>query len=996
MVAVRKIYRKDKKSVGSRRLETKPTPDISQKAGVSPILAKVKQQLTHRPHLSGQALKERLKFNRKRTEMTKAEASSRRKIWVRKFAKALAILMAIGILGVAGLFVYFAKDLPDPGKMSSRTVSQSTKIYDRTGQVLLYEIHGDEKRTVVKLDQISPFLTKGVVATEDKKFYQHVGVDPKGIARSIYKDIVQRQKAQGGSTITQQLVKNSILTSEKSYQRKIKEIILALEMEQKFSKDQILEMYLNQIPYGSNIYGAEAASQTFFGKPVKDIDLAEAAMLAAIPQAATRYFPYGSHPDELEARRKFVLDQMLEEKFITQEEAESAKQVDMKTRLKPLKDFEQNLKAPHFVMYIKQVLVDKFGQDTVERGGLKVQTTLSWDMQQIGEEVVRTGVEANMKKYQATNAALTAIDPKTGQILTMVGSKDYFDMENDGNMNVAISENRQPGSSFKPFVYATAFKKGYTPNTILWDVPTNFGADGSGKNFEPKNSNLSYSGPVTMRSSLARSLNVTAVKTLYLAGIPDSLQTARDLGITTVEGDNFGLSLVLGTARARLLDMTGAYSVFAADGKRHDITGILKVEDSSGKVLEEYKDNPKQVLDEQVARNINSILSDNVARTPTFGARSNLYFSDRPVAAKTGTTSDYKDAWTLGYTPDLAAGVWAGNNSGKVMNEGGGVFAASPIWNEFMTRVMKGWAVEKFKEPEPIRTDKPVLNGQAGGAVKVIIDKACGDKLAGDQTPEDQKEERTYTGAAHSILYYVDKNNPRGPVPKNPKSDPQFNNWESAVLNWARTHGGSDGQIAPTEVCDRSALDRPVVTITAPAAGQSITDGKVTVQTSASSNIGVKSVEIYFDDSLLKTASSEPYGGTFRLNGDINDGKHTITVKAYDNNGNSGSSSVSVNVGSSGSSGDFSAFLNPINENALPINLTVSASGGGIKRVDFFYQPPSGSQKTIGSVTQGHGGEYSITWSSVAGGSGRYKVFATVVGTSGQSSSTNARYVEIP
>lgn len=994
MVAVRKTYRKKTSAPSSPRSHPAASHEV---AKVSEA-----QRATFSPRAWLNGCRERLDWVRLKNRFHLGDGASSsaktrvgRRKWLRRFAKGAAVLLAIGVLGMAGLFVYFAKDLPDPGKMSSRTVSQSTKIYDRTGEVMLYEIHGDEKRTVVQLDQISPFLTKGVVATEDKKFYNHIGIDPKGIARSIYKDIVQRQKAQGGSTITQQLIKNSILTSEKSYQRKIKEIILALEMEQKFSKDQILEMYLNQIPYGSNIYGAEAASQTFFGKSVKDVDLAEAAMLAAIPQAATYYFPYGSHPDKLEARRKFVLDQMLEENFITAEEAEAAKQVDMKTRLKPLKDFQQNIKAPHFVMYIKQALVDEFGQDTVERGGLKVQTTLSWDMQQLGEEVVRSGVEANVKKYQATNAALVAIDPKTGQILTMVGSKDYFDMENDGNMNVAISENRQPGSAFKPFVYATAFKKGYTPNTVLWDVPTNFGADGSGKNFEPKNYNLSYSGPVTMRSSLARSLNVTAVKTLYLAGIPDSLQTSRDLGITTVTGDNYGLSLVLGTARARLLDMTGAYSVFAADGKRHDVTGILKVEDAGGKVLMEYKDNPKQVLDEQVARNINSILSDNAARTPTFGAHSHLYFPDRPVAAKTGTTSDYKDAWTIGYTPALAAGVWAGNNSGKVMNEGGGVYAASPIWNAFMTRVMKGWAVEKFVEPEPIKTDKAVLNGQAGMPVKVVIDKACGDKLAGDQTPEDQKEERTYQGSAHSILYYVDKNNPRGPVPKNPKNDPQFNNWENAVLAWVRSRGDQSGQTAPTEVCDRSNLDRPVVTISSPSAGQTISDGKVTVQTSVTSKVGVKNVEIYFDDSLLKTVTSEPYGGTFRLNGDIGEGKHTITVKAYDQNGNVGSSSVAVNIGAF-SSGDLSAFLNPIGENRLPITLTVSASGGGISRVDFFYQTPSGSQKSIGSTSQGRGGEYSITWSSASGGSGRYKVFATVVGTSGQNSSTNARYVELP
>jgi membrane peptidoglycan carboxypeptidase len=328
-----------------------------------------------------------------------------------------------------------------------------------------------------------------------------------------------------------------------------------------------------------------------------------------------------------------------------------------------------------------------------------------------------------------------ATDPKTGQILAMVGSKDYFNLEAEGNVNVAISD-RQPGSSFKPFVYATALGKGYTPDTILFDVPTNFGPDGSGKDYEPKNYNLSYSGPVTVRSALARSLNIPAVKALYLAGINESIQTAHDMGITTLTGSNYGLSLVLGSGEVHLLDMTGAYGVFANEGKKNSVTGILKVEDAKGQVIQEFKSEPQQVIDTQVARNITSILSDNAARTPTFGANSKLYFPGRPVAAKTGTTSDYKDAWTVGYTPSISVGVWAGNNSGKVMTRGGGVSAATPIWNDFLGRVLKDKPVEQFTAPEKITTNKAVLNGGAKNEVTVTIDYATAKAIFVDNNPQ--------------------------------------------------------------------------------------------------------------------------------------------------------------------------------------------------------------------------------------------------------------------
>lgn len=945
----------------------------------------------------------------KSDSLLKSRKKKRRKIF-RFLAKAFVVMAILGFLATAAAFIYFSKDIPNPDKIADRSVAQSTRIYDRTGNTLLYEIHGDEKRTIVNLDQISPNLINATIAIEDKKFYKHCGIDIKGIIRAIYVDIIRGEKAQGASTITQQLIKNSMLSSEKAYTRKIKEIILALETEQKFSKEEILEMYLNQIPYGSNLYGAEVASQTFFGKSAKDLDIAEAATLAAIPQAATYYFPYGSHPDALERRRKIIIEEMRQDGYITDEQAEEAKAVNIFARLKP---FVSEIKAPHFVMYIKDQLVSEYGEEMVEKGGLKVTTTLDYDMQQIAEDAVKKGVEYNTAHYDATNAALVATDPKTGQILSMVGSKDYFDLENEGNVNVAISE-RQPGSSFKPFVYATAFGKGYTPDTILFDVPTNFGPDGSGKDYQPQNYNLSYSGPVTVRSALARSLNIPAVKALYLAGIDSSIKTAHDMGITTLNGSNYGLSIVLGSGEVKLLDMTGAYGVFANDGKKSAVTGLLKVEDSSGKVVKEYNSEPQQVIDTQVARNITSVLSDNAARTPTFGANSKLYFPGRPVAAKTGTTSDYKDAWTVGYTPSISVGVWAGNNSGKVMTRGGGVSAATPIWNDFLARVLKDKPVEQFTAPDKITTKKAVLNGSAQNEVTVTIDKACGDKLAGENTPEEQKEERKYS-EVHTILYYVNKDDPQGDYPTKPQDDPQFARWEAGVLAWAEQNMGEGvNKDIPTEVCTlRNDENAPSVQIASPYENQIIKDGRIDVEAHVFSSRGVKQVEFYFDDNLLKIDTESPYEGTFRINGDIDDGEHKLTVKAYDAIDSVTEKSVSVIVNNGGGgSADASAYLKPIASGDFPISLeaAVSLEANSVKRVEFYYQldsvydsdmnlvPKPGSVTKIGEARSPVSGNlYRVSWEEDKRYfiSGKYRIYAILITDKNKQYRSNERFVEI-
>jgi len=708
-----------------------------------------------------------------------------KKSWFRR------LLLTAGWLALAifffaiGVFAYYAKDLPSSGKLNKRQVVESTKIYDRTGEYLLYEIHGEEKRTAIPLEQMSEIVRAATIAAEDQTFYQHYGIQFKAVARAAIYDILGRKVSQGGSTITQQLIKNTVLTNEKTFTRKVKEVILSVELEQKLSKDEILEMYLNEIPYGSNAYGIQAASQTFFGKDAKDLKLAESALLAALPKAPTYFSPYGTHQDELKYRQEYILDQMAKLGYISTEQAQSAKDFDVLAEMRP---FQENISAPHFVMYVKEQLVNQYGEKQVEESGMKVYTTLDWEKQVAAEEAVRKGVAANATKYKATNAALVAVDPKTGQILAMVGSRDYFDKSIDGNVNVAIRD-RQPGSSFKPYVYATAFKKGYTPDTIIFDAETNFGT--KEKPYIPQNYSNKFSGPVKMEEALARSLNIPAVKTLYLAGVQNSINTAQAMGITTLKNPSrYGLALVLGGGEVKLVDHTSAFGTFATGGVHHNKTAILKITDGSGKVLEEYKSSfGEKVLDQNVCAQIDTILSDNKLRSPVFGSSSPLRFDDRPVAVKTGTTNEWRDAWTVGYTPGLVAGVWAGNNDNSPMAAGAdGVYVAAPIWHDFMDRALANTAIEKFPEAKIEKAGKPVLDGTIHGEEKEVTvckikdGKYC---LANEHCPSDKKKRKKKFFAAHSILYWVDKDDPRGDYPKSPQKDPQFSAWEKGVQKWA-------------------------------------------------------------------------------------------------------------------------------------------------------------------------------------------------------------------
>jgi len=826
-----------------------------------------------------------------------------------------AIIAAFAlVVFVILIAAYFAKDLPNPNKLADYQVTESTKIYDRTGTVLLYDIHGEEKRTIIPFDQMPAYVKEATLVTEDANFYHHIGIDPKGILRAVWADVSGGSRSQGGSTITQQFIKKTFLTDEKLFSRKIKEIILSIELEIVYPKDKIFEGYLNQIPYGSNAYGIEAAAQTFFNKKAKDLTLAESALLAGLPQAPSRYSPYGSHFDDLKGRQEYILDRMESFGYVTKEQVEEAK--NEKLSFTPP---NSSIKAPHFVMYVKELLEEKYGDDYVQKAGMKVYTTLDWDLQQAAQEAISEGVATNEKKYKSFNGALTAMDPKTGQIVAMVGSKDYFsnsapegctpgkNCKFEPNVNVAIRD-RQPGSSFKPFAYAEALVKGYTPQTILFDLPTEFNsscpasagyANYQGQTcYNPQNYDGRFRGPVTLKNSLAQSLNIPSVKTLYLAGINQTINLANDMGITTLKDrSRYGLALVLGGGEVKLEDMVAGYSVFAAEGTKHPANAILKIETSNGEVIEEYRDKPEQILSAEVARNISDMLSDNSARTPVFGSNSPLYLGTRPAAVKTGTTQEYRDAWTIGYTPSLVAGVWAGNNDNTPMTkEGAGMYAAAPLWNAFMKKAYEIKTSgpkdlpneftlpenpEEFNKPAPINTNKSILNGQAASETTFKIDKISG-KLATDQTPPELIVDAQYQ-QAHSILYYVDKNNPQGPYPSNPAQDPQFANWEASVESWAKANSSGSDQSPPTEYDDsHTAANQPQIQILLPRNNDMIINRTIRIGADTQSALGVKQVDFFFDDKLIGTDPLGPFEILYNIPLGAESGEHTIKARVYD------------------------------------------------------------------------------------------------------------------
>jgi 1A family penicillin-binding protein len=695
-------------------------------------------------------------------------AHKRKRVKGRFFKELFLVVFSLGVIGVALLITWLATiQLPDFNNFENRNIANSTKIYDRTGKIVLYNIHDNVRRTAVPIEEISPFIQQATISIEDAHFYEHYGFRPTSFIRATIANVTAGGYTQGGSTIDQQVIKNALLTREKTISRKLKEILLSVKLDRELPKNTILQIYLNESPYGGTIYGVEEASLVYFGKKAKDVTLTEAAYLAALPQAPTYYSPYGKHRDELERRKNLVLERMYELGYITKEQ----KDLSQKEQATFEKDVSNSGKAMHFVMYIREYLEEKYGTDMVQNGGLKVITTLDYTLQKQFEDIVKEGALANAKKFKATNSALVAIDPKTGQILAMVGSRDFFDTEIPGQFNIATAL-RQPGSSIKPIVYAAAFKLGYTPETVLFDVQTQFSTlcDAYGNPlrtgidpsvcYMPDNYDGLFRGPVSLREALAQSLNIPAVKVLYLTGMNNAINLAQAMGLSTINDPNrYGLSLVLGGGEITLLELTNAYGVFADNGLYHKQQGILEIRDRDDSILQKFTTTETEALPENITTLISSVLSDNVARTPTYGADSALRFKDRPVAVKTGTTNDYKDVWVIGYTPSIVIGMWAGNNDNTPIDKRTAGFVLAPIWHKAMAFATDNTPVEYFPDPLPNTSSKPILKGSY----------CTGDGI-------------------HTILKYVIKDNPDGDYPNNPGNDSQYSLWETAIQKWLLNH----------------------------------------------------------------------------------------------------------------------------------------------------------------------------------------------------------------
>ena len=774
----------------------------------------------------------------------------KRKSKLLKFLKySFLFFLTISLFALGALLIWASTlEIPSVDTLDTRQIVQSTKIYARDGKTLLFDVHKDIRRTYVPLGDISRHIKNATIAIEDTEFYNHKGIRPKAILRAAIVNFLSGSYKQGGSTITQQLVKNTLLTRKKTITRKIKEWILAIKLERKYSKDKILEMYLNEAPYGGNILGVEEAARRFFGKSAKDVTLAEAAYIAALPKAPSYYSPYGPHRDELEARKNTVLYEMYKNGFISKEEYQTA--LNEKVKFQNFDD--KNIKAPHFVFYVIDKLIEKYGAEAVYTGGLRVITTLDWDLQQKAEEIIKKYAYQNEEKFNASNAGAVILDAKNGQILAMVGSRDYFDDKIDGKYNVVLAK-RQPGSTFKPIVYSLAFEKGLTPSTVVFDVPTQFSTNCAPDEitkkdncYAPENYDFKFVGPITLRDALAQSRNIPAVKTLYLVGVEDALKKAREMGLNTLSKDakHYGLTLVLGGGEVRLLDLAAAYTSFANDGLKSDANPILEVQDASGNILYEFKRKQKRVLTEQATRQVNSVLSDVVAREPAYGRRS-FYFEGQDSAVKTGTTNDYRDVWIMGYTPKFVLGTWAGNNDNSPIVKKVAGYVLAPLWRELMEAALEKYSGGKFIPPEKVKTNKPILEGVW---------------LFPDMKPP-----------VHSILYWIDKENIAGPPPKDPYKDPLYPYFEYGVQKWFAQNASSilpQGAIVqPTPAINNNNNTQnqkvKYVKITYPYNGATLNASRPVKITVEAKNIELKKVKFYLNGTYLGAVTSYPFSLIF-------------------------------------------------------------------------------------------------------------------------------------
>jgi 1A family penicillin-binding protein len=812
------------------------------------------------------------------------------------------VLFLVGILVVAILFALVAKDLPRPDKVQ-RVDGLSTVILDRNGETI-YDIFKNQNRIPVLQEDIPKALKEATVAVEDKEFFTHQGLSTKGITRAVINVVVFHKSLQSGSTLTQQLVKNALLTNEQTMSRKIKEAILSIQIERKYTKDEILQMYLNEAPYGGTAVGVEAASKYYFNKHTKELTVAECVVLSGLPQSPTYYSPFGADPKAYVPRAYHVLTRMREDGYITsQQEIALRKEVDT---MKFPGGGDDSLKAPHFVAYVKEQLNERFGADVLEKGGYRIKTTLDLKLQETAQKIVKEEID-KVKNLKVSNGAAVVIDPKTGEILAMVGSKDYAATDSGGlKFNVATQGLRQPGSTMKPFSYAAAMIKGYTPATLLMDVDTKYPSGEKDKpEYNPKNYDLKYRGPMQLRYALANSINTIAVKVTALTGVKDVLRTAYEMGLTTLEptDDNmkrFGLSLTLGGGEVRLLDLTSAFGGFATGGYRSEPVSILSVIDAKGKTAYEYKPNePKRVLPADIAFLISSILSDNDARKDTFGVASKLVIPGHTVAVKTGTTDDKRDNWTVGYTPSTVVGVWVGNNDNSVMDPrlASGVTGAAPIWNRIMMEVLKNTKKdEPFTKPDSIvEVEIDTLGGglpkDGQGKRKEFFVKGTEPTTTSpvySQVKVSRKDSSKRANAVEVLRGEYDLKDGIVFNESDPVSTDGKNRWQEGIDAWMQTQSDSRYKLYKETY---QGTDSMAVVIRDPQDKSEVRGSTINVTADAISTTDITRMEIYIDNDKKKEGSGNHISEQI---GNLSDGIRTIRVRALDKDGKSTDTIIQV------------------------------------------------------------------------------------------------------
>lgn len=813
----------------------------------------------------------------------------------------LISFIALFVLITVILFFWYSRELPSPDRIV-RKEGFSTLILDRQENPL-YDIYTDQNRIPIGLKDIPEYLKQATVAIEDKDFYKHQGFDPKGILRAIFNTITFRG-IQGGSTLTQQLVKNVLLTQERTLPRKIKEFILAVQIERKYSKDEILQMYLNEAPYGGTMWGIESAAQGYFGKHAKDLTLTESAILAGLPQRPSYYSPFNNEEKAYIGRAEEVLRRMKQDGYIKDStEFEVRKELKNVTIATP----GAQLKAAHFVLYVKKLLIEMFGQKKVEEEGLRVVTTVDGDLQSTVEKIAREEL-LKIKNLKVSNAAVLVTHPQTGEILAYLGSRDYESEEENfqGKYDVVSMGLRQPGSALKPITYAVAFTKGYTPSSLLMDVETHFPGGALQKDYIPKNYDNKFRGPIQIRMALANSINVPAVKMTALVGIKDILKTSYDLGLSTLAPtdknvENLGLSLTLGGGEVKLLDLVPAYGVFATGGIKNELVSILKVTDNTGKTLYVHKKTAgKRVLGQDVSFLISDILSDNQGRRDVFGERSYLYIPGRTVAVKTGTTDDKRDNWTVGFTPSVAVGVWVGNNDNSEMDPrlASGATGASPIWNRVIREALKNKDDEKFIMPDNLVTltidayggglpkdgksqrAEYFIKGTEPTAVspiykKLKLSKGDNDKLANAvEIANGSYDEKEFIVFEES----------------DPTSRDSQNRWQEGIDKWLELQSDPSFH-SPSETSNKDE-NNVVVKIKKPYDKEKVDSNSVQITAEAKAIKKITKMELYIDGSLKTKTDDDVLDETVNLATGI----HKIKVKAYDEQNRSGESEITIGV----------------------------------------------------------------------------------------------------